>query len=147
MEISHAFVHECLGQAVQFGEDAGFKISCALIDANGRTMGVLRHSKAGWATPEIAVGKAIVAVVYHTPTADLYERWQRERPLFGANVASWGAQRGWYVCEGGVPVKESDGSVLFSVGISGCFPATKDDEVARQTAQWAEAQLGIETSG
>jgi uncharacterized protein GlcG (DUF336 family) len=145
MKVSHELVQSCLAYGVQAGEEAGFKVSCAVIDANGRTLGVLRHSEAGWATPEIAVGKAIVAVVYHTPTADLYQRWQAERPLFGANVASFGAQRGWYVCEGGVPVHDSNGHVVVGVGISGCFPATKDDEVARRTAEWlsngiAEAQ-------
>lgn len=143
MEITHELVQECLGRGVTFGEEAGFKVSCAVIDSNGRTLGVLRHSSAGWATPEIAVGKALVAVVYHTPTADLYERWQRERPLFGANVASWGAERGWYVCEGGVPVKGPDG-VVVSIGISGCFPAAKDDEVARRTAEWVASKLGLD---
>jgi len=141
MTVSHELVQAALSFGVKAGEEAGFKVSCALIDHGGRTMGVLRHEDAGWATPEIAVGKAIVAVVYHTPTADLYERWQRDRPLFGANVASFGAQRGWYVCEGGVPVSGDDGSVLLAVGISGCFPAVKDDEVARRTAEWISGQL------
>lgn len=141
MVITHELVQSCLGEGVRAGESAGFKVSCAVIDANGRTLGVLRHEEAGWATPEIAVGKAIVAVVYHTPTADLYERWQRERPLFGANVASWGSARGWYVCEGGVPVHGQDGHVLLGIGISGCFPAMKDDEVARATAAWIADRL------
>lgn len=145
MSVSYEFVQAALVHGVKTGEEAGFKVTCALVDMNGRTMGVLRHEKAGWATPEIAIGKAIVAVVYHTPTADLYDRWQRERPLFGANVASFGAQRGWYVCEGGVPVSDGDGSVLLAVGISGCFPAVKDDEVARRTAEWITAQLAAQS--
>jgi uncharacterized protein GlcG (DUF336 family) len=141
MTVSHELVQSCLTYALRVGEEAGFKVSCAVIDESGRTLGVLRHEEAGWATPEIAVGKAIVAVVYHTPTAQLYERWQRDRPLFGANVASWGAQRGWYVCEGGVPVQGSDGRVLLGLGISGCFPAIKDDEVAQRTAEWVTERL------
>lgn len=141
MTVSHELVQSCLTYGVKTGKEAGFNVSCAIIDSGGRTLGVLRHEDAGWATPEIAVGKAIVAVVYHTPTADLYKRWQAERPLFGANVASWGAQRGWYVCEGGVPVHGADGKVLLAVGISGCFPATKDDEVAREIADWITHQL------
>lgn len=141
MTVDHELVQAALSFGIKAGEEAGFKVSCALIDPHGRTLGVLRHRDAGWATPEIAVGKALVAGVYHTPTADLYERWQRERPLFGANVASWGSHRGWYVCEGGVPVHGGDGAVLLSVGISGCFPAVKDDEVARRTAGWIAEQL------
>jgi uncharacterized protein GlcG (DUF336 family) len=141
MGVSHELVHSCLAYALEAGEEAGFKVSCAVIDDSGRTLGVLRHQEAGWATPEIALGKAIVAVVYHTPTAQLYDRWQRERPLFGANVASWGAQRGWYVCEGGVPVHDSDGRVVAGLGISGCFPATKDDEVAQRAADWFAERL------
>jgi len=141
MGVSHELVQSCLGHALQVGEEAGFKVSCAVIDESGRTLGVLRHEQAGWATPEIAIGKAIVAVVYHTPTAQLYDRWQKDRPLFGANVASWGAQRGWYVCEGGVPVFGPDGRVLLGVGISGCFPATKDDEVAQSVGNWLAERL------
>jgi uncharacterized protein GlcG (DUF336 family) len=141
MTVSHELVQSCLAYGVAAGEEEGFMVSCAVIDGNGRTLGVLRHENAGWATPEIAVGKAIVAVVYHTPTADLYQRWQSERPLFGANVASWGAQRGWYVCEGGVPVRGEGGDVVVAIGISGCFPATKDDEVARRTADWLAERL------
>ncbi|MHB1986796.1 MAG: GlcG/HbpS family heme-binding protein [Acidimicrobiales bacterium] len=142
MRVTHELVQGCLGFGVQAGEEAGFKVSCAVVDAHGRTLGILRHTEAGWATPEIAIGKALVAVVYHTPTAELYARWESQRPLFGANVASWGAHRGWYVCEGGVPVNGPEG-VLLSIGISGCFPATKDDEVARRAADWVAAQLGL----
>lgn len=141
MTVTHELVQSCLSYGIKAGEEAGFKVSCAVIDANGRTLGMLRHAGAGWATPEIALGKAIVAVVYHTPTSDLYQRWQSERPLFGANVASWGAPRGWYVCEGGVPVHDADGQVLLGIGISGCFPAIKDDEVARRTGEWLSSHL------
>jgi len=141
MRLTYQLVAKGLLHAIVVGEEAGFKVACGLIDASGRSLGVLRHSEAGWATPDIALGKANVAVVYHTPTRALYDRWQKERPLFGANVASWGATRGWYVCEGGVPIHAADGEIVGAVGIAGCFPAIKDDEVAVQMAEWFEKQL------
>lgn len=141
MGFTHQVIHDGLLHGIDLGAEREFKISCAAIDQHGRTLGVLRHSDAGWATPEIALGKANVAVVYHTPSADLYDRWQRERPLFGANVASWGSTRGWYVCEGGVPIHGSDGAILGAVGVAGCFPAIKDHEVAALLTQWFEAHL------
>lgn len=139
--MSHGLVAEGLVHAISVGETAGFNIACGVIDASGRPLGVLKHTKAGWASPEIALGKANVAVVYHTPTRALYDRWQRERPLFGASVASFGSSRGWYVAEGGVLVHNADGDILGAVGVAGCFPATIDDEVAVKVAQWFEERL------
>lgn len=141
MALTHETIHAGLLRGIELGAERQFKISCAVIDQHGRTLGVLRHSNAGWATPEIALGKANTAVVYHTPTADLYERWQRERPLFGANVASWGSTRGWYVCEGGVPLHDGDGAILGGIGVAGCFPAINDHEVASLLARWFEDHL------
>jgi uncharacterized protein GlcG (DUF336 family) len=106
----------------------------------GRSASCATKRRAGL-PPEIAIGKANTAVVYHTPTAALYERWQRDRPLFGANVASWGSTRGWYVCEGGVPVLAADGAVLGAVGVAGCFPAINDHEVANALVEWLGSRL------
>jgi len=130
--LSHAIVHDALLVGLALGEKRDFAVSCGLVDASGRDLGVLRHSDASWASADLALGKARLASNYGQPTLDLFERWQRERPLFGAAVASWGTQTRWYVCEGGAPVVDGNGRRLGAVGIAGCFPAAEDHAVAME---------------
>jgi uncharacterized protein GlcG (DUF336 family) len=58
-------------------------------------------------------------------------------------VAALNDRNDWFLAEGGMAilVKEGDREAcLGGIGVSGCFPATVDQEIADELAQWAKSQ-------
>lgn len=141
-ELSAELVSQALSRALELGADRGFPIACGIVDASGRPVGLLKKPEALWITSELALGKATLSSAFREHTDGLFERWQRERPQFGASVAAWGVNNQWFVGEGGAPIKVGEEQrTVGAVGISGCFPATIDAEVAREVADWVGEQL------
>jgi uncharacterized protein GlcG (DUF336 family) len=149
MDIAHELAASVFRKAIELGLSRNFYISCALVDASGRTVGVLRHAKASWQTPEFSLGKARLASAFKTSTGLLFARLQKERPLYGAMLASMNARNDWFLAEGGAAIKLSaeqgeshGGDSLGAIGISGCFPATIDQEIADELVTWILREIG-----
>jgi uncharacterized protein GlcG (DUF336 family) len=146
MKLSHELVSEIIARGIAAGKRRNFEIACAVVDADGRTRGVVRHDEALWVTPEFAVGKARLSSAFRNSTGAMFERLQRERPLYGATVASLNGRNDWFLAEGGAPikVKGSDGTTrcIGAIGISGCFPATVDQEIADELVEWTQNKIG-----
>jgi uncharacterized protein GlcG (DUF336 family) len=148
MEFPHELAIAVIQRAIEAGSARGFQVSCAIVDGSGRTVGVIRHAGASWQTPEFALGKARLASAFKTSTGVMFARLQKDRPLYGATLASLNARNDWFVAEGGaaikpaaVPGESHSGECLGAIGISGCFPATTDQEIADELVEWTLAQL------
>jgi len=148
MKLSHELVASITARAIEEGLKRGFNVSCAVVDEAGRTVSVLRHADASWQTPEFALGKARLASAFKTSTGAMYARLQKERPLYGTMLASYNARNDWMLAEGGAAIKlqseageNHGGAAIGAVGVSGCFPATIDQEIADGLVEWVRAQV------
>lgn len=143
MELSHALVHQIIERGIAAGLQRGFPVAVAVVDSNGRTRGVIRHDDALWVTPEFAVGKARLASAFRNNTGAMFARLQKERPLYGATIAGLNGKNEWFLAEGGASIvekREGKETCLGAVGISGCFPATVDQEIADELVAWLKAE-------
>jgi uncharacterized protein GlcG (DUF336 family) len=97
MELPHELVSEIIARGIAAGKERNFEVACAVVDTDGRTRGVVRHDAALWVTPEFAVGKARLASAFRNSTGAMFERLQKERPLYGATVASLNGPNNWFL--------------------------------------------------
>lgn len=148
MKLDHRLVAEISERAIEEGQRRGFNVSCAVVDASGRTVSVLRHADASWQTPEFALGKARLASAFRTSTGAMYARLEKERPLYGTVLAGMNQRNDWMLAEGGAAIKTQaeageshGGESLGAIGISGCFPATIDQEIADGLVEWIRTRM------
>jgi uncharacterized protein GlcG (DUF336 family) len=145
MELPHELVSEIIARGIAAGKERNFEVACAVVDTDGRTRGVVRHDAALWVTPEFAVGKARLASAFRNSTGAMFERLQKERPLYGATVASLNGPNNWFLAEGGAPIKikgpDGKEKCVGAIGISGCFPATIDQEIADSLVEWTKRKI------
>lgn len=135
---------EIIQRGIDAGLKRGFEVAVAVVDPHGRERGVVRHDAALYVTPQLAVGKARLAAAYRNNTGAMFARLQKERPLYGATVAALNDRNDWFLAEGGMAILVKEGekkeTCLGAIGVSGCFPATVDQEIADELAQWAKSQ-------
>jgi uncharacterized protein GlcG (DUF336 family) len=144
MELTHELVQQIIQRGIEAGLKRGFPVACAVVDESGRTRGVIRHGDALWVTPEFAVGKARLASAFRNNTGSMFARLQKERPLYGATIAGLNGKNDWFLAEGGAAVvdkRDGKDACLGAIGVSGCFPATTDQEIADELVQWVKAEL------
>jgi len=145
MELDHNLVDEIIRRGIEAGTARKFEVACAVVDEAGRTRGVIRHARALWVTPDFALGKARLASAFRNNTGAMFARLQKERPLYGATIAGLNGKNEWFLAEGGVAikVKEAGGEerCVGAIGVSGCFPATIDQEIADELAEWTRQRL------
>ncbi len=145
MLLDHKLIEEVIRRGIEAGTTRNFEVACAVVDAEGRTRGVIRHADALWVTPEFAVGKARLASAFRNNTGAMFARLQKERPLYGATIAALNANNQWFLAEGGAAIKVKDSSgkekCVGAVGVSGCFPATVDQEIADELVAWMQQRL------
>jgi uncharacterized protein GlcG (DUF336 family) len=143
MELTHVLVQQIIERGIAAGLQRGFPVAVAVVDGEGRTRGVIRHDDALWVTPEFAVGKARLASAFRNNTGAMFARLQKERPLYGATIAGLNAKNEWFLAEGGLSIvaKRDGKDVCYgAIGVSGCFPATTDQEIADELVAWLKAE-------
>lgn len=148
MNITHTLVSQVFERGIELGKARGFQVSIAMVDAAGRTLGLLRHENGSWQTPEFALGKARLASAFKTSSGLMFARLQKERPLYGATLAALNARNDWFLAEGGAAIKATAaageshaGECMGAIGVSGCFPATVDQEIADELVAWILEKL------
>lgn len=144
MKLSQQFVREAIERGIEIGRERGFDLACAVVDGAGRTLGVLRHEDALYVTPEFALGKARMASAYRNNTGAFFTRLQKERPLYGATIASLDSEWGWFLAEGGAAINVEAGGgqeCIGAYGVSGCFPAAVDQEICDEMVTWIKDNL------
>lgn len=142
MQLSHDLVTRIIQRGIDVGSKRGFSVAVAVVDESGRTRGVVRHDDALWVTPQLAEGKARLASAYRNSTGVTFARLQKERPLYGASVAALNGDNDWFLAEGGMAIvdKHDGKDICFgAIGVSGCFPATVDQEIADELVAWVKA--------
>jgi uncharacterized protein GlcG (DUF336 family) len=78
---------QMIGRARQAAEDMGVPMSIAVVDAGGHLVALERMDGAGFATPEIALGKAWTAAGWKRPSAAIAETIGAD-PSFSAAVSA-----------------------------------------------------------
>ncbi|PEQ12618.1 GlcG protein [Novosphingobium sp. PC22D] len=111
-------------------------LTVVVLDAGGHVVAMEREDGASYGRPEIATGKAAGALAMGVPSRKLGEM-AAERPQFLAALSvAWEGKL--IPAAGGVLVKDSAGTLLGAVGVTGDL-SDKDEEAA--LAGIAEAGL------
>jgi uncharacterized protein GlcG (DUF336 family) len=122
--------------ALAKGSELAFQpLTVVVLDDGGNIKGLKRQDGSGPFWPQIAMGKAWGAVGMGMPSRSL-ENLAIQRPYFANSLAA--ASDGRLVpVAGGVLIRDSDGEIIGSVGISGDI--SDNDEIC--------AVAGIEAAG
>lgn len=100
------------------GDEHGMlPLTVAVLDAGGHIVAVKRQDGSGIMRADVALGKAWGALGMGMPTRTMRDR-MADRPAFQAALAA--VSQGRFVpVPGGVLVRDADGAVIGSVGVSG----------------------------
>lgn len=99
------------------GEHGMLPLTVAVLDAGGHIVVVKRQDGSGIMRADVALGKAWGALGMGMPTRTMRDR-MADRPAFQAALAA--VSQGRFVpVPGGVLVRDADGAVIGSVGVSG----------------------------
>jgi uncharacterized protein GlcG (DUF336 family) len=143
VQLTHQLVMEIIQKGIETGLKRNFQVAIAVVDGSGRERGVVRHDDALYVTPQLALGKARLAAAYRNNTGATFARLQKDRPLYGASVAALSDRNEWFLAEGGMAIvmKQGDKETCHgAIGVSGCFPATVDQEIADELVQWVKSR-------
>lgn len=122
--------------ALAKGRELGLgKLSVVVLDDGGHPIAMKRDDGSEYLRPEIAKAKAWGALGMGLPSRLLHERAKKLPVFIGALAAI--ADGGLVALPGGVIVRDSDGSILGAVGVSG--DVSEPDEVC--------AVAGVEAAG
>jgi uncharacterized protein GlcG (DUF336 family) len=114
LEQASIIVDAALGK----GAELGFKpLTVVVLDDGGNMKAMKRQDGAGPFRPQIALGKAWGAVGMGAPSRFI-EKLAQERPYFVNSLAAASGGRLVPVA-GGVLIRDADGVIIGSVGISG----------------------------
>ena len=112
--------------ALAKGRELGLgKLSVVVLDDGGHPIAMKRDDGSEYLRPEIAKAKAWGALGMGLPSRLLHERAKKLPVFIGALAAI--ADGGLVALPGGVIVRDSDGSILGAVGVSG--DVSEPDEV------------------
>lgn len=144
MTLKLELVKRTIERGIEEGSKRGFHVAVGVVDATGRTLGVLRAEQALWVTPDLAVRKATYASGFQRDTLETFNRYQDEVPTFGVAIAALSGPNDWFIGPGGVGIWEEreGGKVLLgAVGVSGAFPYQQDHEISAVAAEWCMGEL------
>ncbi len=105
------------------------KMNIAVVCGGAHLLAFARQEGAWLGSIDIAIKKAKTARYFDMPTADLGKMAQPDEPLYGIEVSN----DGLIVFGGGIPIKDSTGTVIGAIGVSGGS--------VKQDVQVAEAGL------
>ena len=115
---------EIIVRARAHAEKLGVAVSVAVVDSAGHLVALERMDGAGFATPEIAWGKAWTAAAWASSSADVADRFN-PAPAFSASVTA--VTHGRFTPRQGALLIEEGGAVGASGGTS-----EQDEEIVRQ---------------
>jgi glc operon protein GlcG len=109
---------------------AGFRISIAIVDANGDLAYFQRMDGASLRAVTSSMGKARAALLFGVPTKDIADAIEAGRPVSVKLTAP--AAWPWEVLpqQGGLPILK-DGKVVAAIGIGGAQPSANDEKFAQ----------------
>jgi uncharacterized protein GlcG (DUF336 family) len=101
---------------VEAADAIGVPMCFSIVDVAGYTTTLHRMAGAGWATVDLATGKARAAVAFGQPTAELAERWAQASLFTTALIAQTSGSM--VPAPGGVLIM-SEGEIVGALGASG----------------------------
>ena len=123
--LSLADAKKMIEAAQKTATDMNLRVSIAVVDARGDLIALGRMPGAGAATPDTAIGKAMLSVVYGQPSAALVQR--ATSPITQAfNDATGGRLR---FLQGAVPIVRN-GVIVGAVAASGAT-SQQDEDIAK----------------
>ena len=117
-----------LAAAVAKAESLGRKVSIAVVDGAGTLLVFERATGADPFTASLAEGKAATAAYTGRDTKRM-QGMAETRPYLVAPLVKRLGER-FLPIEGGVPIRDADGTVLGAVGVSGAA-SEEDGEIAK----------------
>ena len=111
--------------AVVKANDIKVKMNIAIVCGGAHLMAFSRIEGAWLGSIDIAIKKAKTARYFDMDTETLGKMSQPGKPLYGVEVSN----QGLIVFGGGIPIKDSDGTIIGAIGVSG-GSVDQDIEVA-----------------
>jgi len=121
---------DAMKAAVSKAREINVKMNIAIVDAGGNLKGFARMDGAWLGSIDIAIKKAKTARFFDMPTGEIGKLSQPGQPLYQIEVSNGGL----ISFPGGVPIKDSDGTVIGAIGVSGST-VENDHAVATAGAQ------------
>jgi len=128
MTITLQEAEKVLQAARQQATSMSIKVSIAVVDRRGDLVVLARMDDAGYFTPDIARGKAVVSGSFGAPSAAFAER--AAMPIF--QTLNQMNQNRMVFHQGAVPILKG-GNVIGAIGVSGAT-SEQDEEVAKAGA-------------
>jgi uncharacterized protein GlcG (DUF336 family) len=126
--LNAAEAQAALTTAVAAAGKVNANVACAVVDARGDLVALVRMDNARFFQPDIARGKALTSALFGLPSASVAS--VTSSPVFQTMNAA--AQGRLYPIQGGVPIMRSN-QVYGGIGCSGGSPA-QDEEFAKAGA-------------
>jgi uncharacterized protein GlcG (DUF336 family) len=129
-EITLEVAETMIQAAKKKSEELKIKEDIAVVDASGNLKAFVRMDGAWLGSIDIAIRKARTARYFDMETAEIGKMSQPGQPLYGVELSNGGL----ISFGGGIPVKDSDGTVIGAVGVSGSS-VENDVEVAKAAVE------------
>lgn len=131
MKMSLALARELIAAGEAEATRIGQPMNIAVVDAGGHLVAHARMDGAWIGSVDISINKAYTARMFDLSTKELGEKSQPGEDFYGIQVAEGGRIM---IFAGGIPLKDSSGTVIGAVGVSG--------GVGKQDQKVAEAAAG-----
>lgn len=148
MKLNHELVASITARAIEEGLKRGFNVSCAVVDEAGALPAFCVMPTPVGRRPSLRWARPAWPAPSKPARASCMRGCKKERPLYGTMLASYNARNDWMLAEGGAAIKlaaeageNHGGAAIGAIGISGCFPATVDQEIADLLVDWVRSQV------
>lgn len=118
--------HDVVKAAQKKAEEMDVKMDIAVVDAGANLKFFIRMDNAWLGSIDIAIKKAKTARFFDMPTGEIGKLSQPGEPLFNIEVSNGGL----ISFPGGIPLKNSDGTVVGAIGVSGS--SVEDDHAVAE---------------
>jgi uncharacterized protein GlcG (DUF336 family) len=114
-DISLQQAHAIVEAAARKSNEIGTKMNIAVVDAGGNLKAFVRQDGAWLGSIDVAIKKARTSRLFDMPTGEIGKLSQPGGPLYNIEVSN----RGLITFPGGLPIKDTDGTVIGAIGVSG----------------------------
>jgi uncharacterized protein GlcG (DUF336 family) len=115
MNISLEQAQKAIAGAQEKAAELDLKMNIAIVDSGANLLAFARMNGAWLGSVDIAIKKAKTARYFDMPTGDIGSLSQPGGPLYNIEHSN----QGLVTFPGGIPVKDSGGTVIGAIGVSG----------------------------
>lgn len=115
MNISLEQAQKAIAGAQEKAAELDLKMNIAIVDSGANLLAFARMNGAWLGSVDIAIKKAKTARYFDMPTGDIGSLSQPGGPLYNIEHSN----QGLITFPGGIPVKDSGGTIIGAIGVSG----------------------------